>query len=174
MRSLDWKQLVEKIIHGNTCLWLVKKESSIFSAQRSTSFRILYCVLVRYTRTRNQTLHGKTDWRGSKVHRNRGPSTELTASQRNSSGIFSRIQYVAAQSRSQKFTVEIRRDTREFHRKNHIHVDVQRHFMGIERQQERMRIKCQSRFSFCKKIWSRTMVIHFSWFWKEVVLSQWR
>ena len=29
----------------------MKKESSIFSAQRSTSFQILYCVLVRYTRT---------------------------------------------------------------------------------------------------------------------------
>ena len=32
-------------------------------------FQILYCVLVRYTRTPNQTRHGKKDWRGSKVHR---------------------------------------------------------------------------------------------------------
>ena len=31
-------------------------------AQRSTSFQILYCVLVRYSRTNNQTVHGKTDW----------------------------------------------------------------------------------------------------------------
>ena len=33
------------------------------------------------------TLHGKTDWRGSKVLRNAEPWTELTASQWNSSGI---------------------------------------------------------------------------------------
>ena len=55
----------------------------------STSFQILYCVLVRYTRTPNQTVHGETDWRGSKVHRNTETCTELTASQWNSSGIFS-------------------------------------------------------------------------------------
>ena len=53
MRSLDWKRLVWKIIHGNTCLWLVKKEPSIFNVQRSTFFQILYCVSVRYTRTVN-------------------------------------------------------------------------------------------------------------------------
>ena len=43
-RSLDWKQLVGKIIHGNTSHWLVMKELSILNAQRSTSFQILYCV----------------------------------------------------------------------------------------------------------------------------------
>ena len=37
---------------------------------------------------------------------------------------FSRIQDVAAQSGSQKFTVEIRWDTWEFHRKDNLHVDV--------------------------------------------------
>ena len=36
---------------------------------------------------------------------------------------FPRIQYVATQWRSQTFTVEIRWDTREFHRKDHLHVD---------------------------------------------------
>ena len=30
--------------------------------------------------------------------------------------------------------------------------------MGIKRQQDRMRVKCSTRFSICKKIWSRTMV----------------
>ena len=78
------------------------------------------------------------------------------------------IQYVAAQWRSQKFTVEIRWDTGEFHRKNHFHVDVQRHFL---RQWTRMHVKCQSRFSKCKKIRTRTMVISWSWFWKEVAQS---
>ena len=38
MRFLEWKQLIGKIIHGSICLWLVMKKSSVFSAQRSTSF----------------------------------------------------------------------------------------------------------------------------------------
>ena len=45
-----------------------------------------------------------------------------------------------------------------------LHVDVQRHLMGIERHQEIMRIKCPTRFSTCKKIRSRTTVISRSWF----------
>ena len=36
--------------------------------------------------------------------------------------------------------------------------------MVIKRQQERMRFKCSTRFSICKKIRSRTMVISLSWF----------
>ena len=89
MRSLEWKQLVGKIMHGNICLWLVMKELSISSAQRSMSSQILCYVLARYKRTPNQTLHGNKDWSGSKLHRNTETLTELTASQRNSSGIFS-------------------------------------------------------------------------------------
>ena len=149
-------------------------KSSIFSAQGSTSFQILYCVLLRYTRTPNQTLHGKIDWRGSKVYLNTVTWTELTASQWNSSGIFPRIQYVAAQSRSQKFTVETKWDTREFHRKNFLHVDVQRHLMWIKRQWKRMRVKCSTRFSLCKEIRNRTMVISWSWLREKVVFYQCR
>ena len=50
MRSQDWKQLVGRIIHGNTCHWLETKESSIFNARRST-FGIMCCVLVRFSKT---------------------------------------------------------------------------------------------------------------------------
>ena len=89
MRSQDWKQLVGRIIHGNICHLLVTKESSIFSARRSTSFRILCCVLVRYTRTPNRTMHGKTDWDGSNHLRNTETFTESTVSRWTSSGIFS-------------------------------------------------------------------------------------
>ena len=46
------------------------KELSILNAQRSTSFRIMYCVLVRSSKTTNQTLHGNKDWNGSKHLRN--------------------------------------------------------------------------------------------------------
>ena len=55
-------------------------KSSVFSAQRSTSFQILYCVLVRYTRTPNPTVHEKTDWDGLKHLRNTETLTELTGS----------------------------------------------------------------------------------------------
>ena len=50
------------------------------------------------------------------------------------------------------------------HRKNHIYVDVQRHFLSIKRQGKRMPGECQTRFSVCKKVWKRTMVICWSWF----------
>ena len=79
-------------------------ESSVFSARKSTSFQILYCVLVRHTRRPNFTQHGNKDWDGSKHLRNAETLTESTASQWNSSGIFSKD---SAQSRSQKFSVEI-------------------------------------------------------------------
>ena len=64
-------------------------------------------------------------------------------------------------------------DTREFHRKNHVHVDVQRHFLWIKGQCKRMPGECQTRFSFCKEIWKRTMVIHWSWFWKDSMRKRW-
>ena len=80
-------------------------KSLVFRAQRSTSFQILYRVLVRYSRIPNQTLHGNKDWHGSKHLRNTETLTELTGSQWNSSGIFPRIQYVTAQSRSQRVTL---------------------------------------------------------------------
>ena len=56
------------------------------SAQKSTYFQILFCVLVRYTRIPNQTLHGNKDWSGSKLHRNTELWTELMVSQWDSSG----------------------------------------------------------------------------------------
>ena len=48
-------------------------KSSVSRTQRFTSFQILFCVWIRYTRTPNQTLHGNKDWRGSEVH----PKTDL-------------------------------------------------------------------------------------------------
>ena len=58
------KKLVGRIIHGNTCHWLVTKELSIFNARRSTSFRILCRALVRFSKTPNRTMHGNKDWDG--------------------------------------------------------------------------------------------------------------
>ena len=89
MRSMERKQLFWTTLHGSICLWLVMNRSSVFSAQKSTYFQILYCVLVRYTRTPNQTLHGNKDWSDSKLHRNTELWTELMVSQWISSGISS-------------------------------------------------------------------------------------
>ena len=43
---------------------IVDVRLSIFNARRSTSFQNLYCVLVRFSRTPNRTMHGKKDWDG--------------------------------------------------------------------------------------------------------------
>ena len=83
------KQLTGKTLHGNICLWLVMNKSSVFIAQESTYFQILYFVLERWARTHTDILHGKTDWRGSKVHQDTELWTKLMVSQWNSSGISS-------------------------------------------------------------------------------------
>ena len=70
-------------------LILFKKESSIFNAQRSTSFLILCCILVRYTRTFHRTMDGNKDWVGYNLLKISETLTESTASQWNLSGIFS-------------------------------------------------------------------------------------
>ena len=101
MRSMEWKQLTGKTLHGNSYLWLVMKKSSVFSTQKSTYFQILYCSLERWTRPSNQIMHGKTDWRGSKVHLNTEPWIELMVSEFNSSGISS--QYSPHCSSATKF-----------------------------------------------------------------------
>ena len=84
LETIGWEN------HSWKYLSLIGEERIInLNAQRSTSFRILYCVLVRYTRTPNRTMHGKTDWDGSNLLRNTETLTESTVSRWTSSGIFS-------------------------------------------------------------------------------------
>ena len=87
---------------------------------------------------------------------------------------FPRIQQIAAQPQSPRVAVKIECNTKEIYWTDHLHVDIQRHPMVIERQQERMRGKCSTRLSLCKEIRSRTMVISRSWFRETVVFYQWR
>ena len=84
--------------------------------------------------------------------------------------IFPGSNTVAAQPQSPRVPVKIERKARIIYRTDHLHVDVQRHLMGIKGQRERMRIKCSNRFSHCKKIFRRTMVIPRTWIRKEKVL----
>ena len=65
MRSLDWKHFFWEN-HSWKYLSLIGEER-VINAQRSTSFQILYCVLVRHTRTPNRPMHGKKDWAGLKT-----------------------------------------------------------------------------------------------------------
>ena len=74
-----------------------------------------------------------------------------------------RIHHIAAQPQSPRVAVKIERNIREIYWTGHLHVDVQRLLMGISGQQERMRVKCSTRFSLCKEIRSRTMVILGAW-----------
>ena len=70
---------------------------------------------------------------------------------------FPRIQNVAAQSISRRVTVEIMTENftgriifmSMFFKTSH----------GDQKTVKKMRVKCSTRFSFCKKIWSRTIVI---------------
>ena len=62
-----------------------------------------------------------------------------------------RIHHIAALPQSQRVTVKIECNTRKIHRTDYLHVDVQRHLMGIKREQKRMRVKCSTRFSLCKR-----------------------
>ena len=148
--------------------WWTSHQSSAHKSLRIFRF----CLVSWYPRAHTVW---KRYWRASKVYQNTELWTELMVSQLNSSGIFStRIHHIAAQPQSSRVTVEIGWNTREFYRTDHFHVDVQRHLMRIERQQERMRVKCSTRFSLCEKIRSRTMVIPRAWIREKVVFYQWR
>ena len=73
MRSQIWKRLVGTNIHGKICHQLVTKESSIFNARRSTSFRILYCVLGRSNKNpeSNKVWEQRLGWiKSSQSYRN--------------------------------------------------------------------------------------------------------
>ena len=91
---------------------------------------------------------------------------ESMESRRNSSGTSSQDWI------RQKFAEQIRRNTRKFHRKNSIHVDVWRHFLWNKRQWKRMSGKRSTRIFLCKEVWYRTLVILWSWFGKEVALFE--
>ena len=79
-QSSSWKYL--SLIGDEPVISLQRTRVYVFSDS-------VCCVLVRYTRTPNHTMHGNKDWDGSKHLRNTETLTELTVSQWNSSGIFS-------------------------------------------------------------------------------------
>ena len=63
LETIGWENNSWKYL---SLIGLVTKELSIFNAQRSISFRILCCALVRFSKTPNRTMHGNKDWDGLK------------------------------------------------------------------------------------------------------------
>ena len=102
MRSLDWEQLIGKIIHGNTCYCI--GDERVINLQRTKVYVFSDSVLclVKIQENPNRTMHGKTDWDGSKHLWNTETLTESTVSQWTSSGIFPRIQYVCSSVKKSK------------------------------------------------------------------------
>ena len=98
-------------------------------------FRLCIRLLGRWTRTHNQIMHGKTDWRGSKVHQNTEPLDKINGEplefQWNIYPGFTTLQFCPW---SPRVTVKVERRTRQFHWTNYLYVDVQRHLMEIQRQ----------------------------------------
>ena len=84
------------------------------------------------------------------------------------------IQYVAAQSISLKFTVEIGWDTRESYRKDYLHVDVQRHLIVDKKTMEKNASSMLNSFLYLPKDVNQTMVISRSWLREKVVFYQCR
>ena len=76
-------------------------KSSVFSSQKSTSFEILHCVFQS-----NDAWEQRLEWfKTCQEYRNFG---RIDSGPMEFEEYFPRIQDVAAQSRSQKFTVEIK------------------------------------------------------------------
>ena len=153
MRFLDWRQLVVKIIHGNICLWLVMKESSIINAQRSTSFRMLYCVLVRFSKSTqsNDAWEQRLGW--FKIF---SKLQKLWQNQRWANGlrvwIFSQDSIRCSSVKKFKgLLLRLNETPQNFTGRNHLHVDIQRHLLWIKRQWKIMRVKWSTRFSICKR-----------------------
>ena len=146
-KQSDETQLIGKTLHGSICLRLVMNWSSVFRAQKSTCFQIVYCVVVR-SRS-NIAWENRLKWFKSSpeyraLDRIDGESMEFEWN------IFQGFTALQHSHKVQDFQLRLGDIPENFYRTNYLHVDVQRHLMEIERQQERIRIKCSIRFSICK------------------------
>ena len=120
------------ILHGNIYLWLVVKKSSVLRTQRFTYFSDSLSCLGRMNENpqSNYAWEDKLMWfRSSPQYRALdtidGEPMEFEWN------VFLRIHHIAALQLSPRITVEYEHRARRFHRKNHLHVDVQRHLMAI-------------------------------------------
>ena len=174
MRSMEWKQLIGKILHGDNYLWSVS-DQDVVSLQRTKvcvfSDSVLCLGEIHENHQSNTAWERRLEWfKSTSDYRNLdriyGEPMEF---EWNIIPGFNTLQF----SQEVKCLLLRSGETPEnFTGKNFLHVDVQRHLMVIKRQQHRMRVKCLTRFSNWKKIWSRTMVTSRSRFREKVVFYQ--
>ena len=168
MRSMEWKQLTGKALHGSICLWLVLNKWSVFSAQKSIFSDSVLCLgKMNENPQSNMAWEDRLTWFKSSpeyraLDRIDGEPIEFEWY------IFPGFTTLQLSHKVQELLLRLSVTPENFYRTNYHHVDVQRHLMGIKGQQERKRVKCSTRFSFCKEIRSRTMV----WIREKVVFFQ--
>ena len=171
MRSQIWKRLVGKNTHGNTCHWLVTKESSIFDAQKSTSFEILYCVLEGSIKIQMPKYLEEKEW-FTTFHNYRdydGISGEPTEFELNIFPGFTTLQLC---DKINNLLSSLGQTPATFTGRilfMSMFNDISCDRKGNE---EECLEKCRSRQSTCKKIWYWAMVVYWTKFWKEVVFCR--
>ena len=157
----DW---LGKSFHGSICLWLVMNKSPASSTQKSSYFQILYCVLARHTRTPikcgmgvvQSTLEHRT------LDRIDGEPVEFEWN------VFPGFNALQLSQEVQELLLTPENFTRRI-----IFMSMFNDISG-SKDNKTERVKCSTRFSICKKIWSRTMAIPRAWIREEVVFYQWR
>ena len=156
MRSQTWKQWVGRIIQGNICHKLVTEESSIFSARRSTSFRILWNVQGRFSKILNLTMHGSEDSDGFNLFKIAETLTEFMVFQWNSSEIFSQISLRCSEMKKSTVYCADWEKHQKISQEEFCSCWCSTTFL----EEPRKMIKCV--IFVCKKTWKKIMVFHWS------------
>ena len=128
-RSMELIQFIGVIHHGSIYLWLVAKKWSSLSRAKVYVFSDSLLCFGKIARTHYRILSGRTSWRGSKVHQNTELWTQIDGEPIEFEWNISH----AALQQSPRVPVKNERTTRRCHRTDDLHVDVQRHPMGISR-----------------------------------------
>ena len=111
--------------HSWRYLSLVKKESQSSTHEGLRLFRFCFVLWEDFRKPLNLTMHGSKDSDGSQLLKATETLTESMESRLNSSGTSSQDWIRCSSATKSTITVQIGRNTREVHRKNPIHVDVQ-------------------------------------------------
>ena len=130
MRSMEWKQLIGKIIiHGSICLWWwTSHQSSAHKGLRLFRF----CIVSWWDTWEHPIKHSV----GTKIR----AVQKFTGIQNLGQTWCETMELdwnILAGFNALQLSQELRWGTREYHRKDHLRVDVQRHLMVIKRQQDR-------------------------------------
>ena len=150
--------IVGKIIHGNTCLWLVKKESSIFNARKSTSFR-------------NDAWEPRLGWfKSSPEYRNfdRIDSEPMDFEW----NIFPGFNTLQLSEEVKSLLLKSGETPENFTRRIIFMWMFNDISCGSRDNEEECTLNAKLVSLHAKRFGKRTMAISWSWFWKEVVLYQ--